>query len=105
METGNNQLHGRRATEAAVGTLMIKCPNTGMEISTGMMADGPSFAATPVFFSRTYCPVCRVNHDWFATDAWVCEHNFSEKSEVPGPTVRTSVLAAWAMRVQSRGSR
>jgi hypothetical protein len=90
-----------------VGTLMIKCPNTGMDISTGMRADGPSFATTPVFFSRTYCPICRVNHDWFATEAWVCDHDFSEKveGEASRPTVSTSVLAAWAMRVQARGSR
>jgi len=31
------------------------------------------FRSTPVFFSQTYCPLCRVTHEWFAKDAWVCE--------------------------------
>jgi hypothetical protein len=26
-----------------------------------------------VFFSRVYCPFCRVEHEWFAKDAWVCD--------------------------------
>ena len=54
-----------------MGTLMIKCPRTGQTISTGMIADAPSFGSSPVFYSRTYCPLCRIDHDWFATEAWV----------------------------------
>jgi hypothetical protein len=56
-----------------VGTVMIKCPNTGQAISTGMTADGPSFGSTPVFFSRTFCPICRTPHEWFAKEAWICD--------------------------------
>jgi hypothetical protein len=26
-----------------------------------------------VFFSRTYCPYCRTDHEWFAKQAWVRE--------------------------------
>jgi hypothetical protein len=26
-----------------------------------------------VFFSRTSCPLCRIDHAWFARDAWVHE--------------------------------
>ena len=29
--------------------------------------------ATPVFFARVYCPICRSEHEWFAKEAWVCE--------------------------------
>ena len=29
--------------------------------------------ATPVFFARVYCPICRTEHEWFAKEAWVCE--------------------------------
>jgi hypothetical protein len=87
-----------------VGTLMIKCPNTGIEISTGLTADGPSFSSTPVFYSRTYCPICRMHHDWFATEAWVCDHDVSMQADCDAPRVRTSVLAAWALRVPSRRS-
>lgn len=56
-----------------MGAVMIKCPNTGQAISTGMRADEASFASTPVFFSRTLCPICRTLHEWFAKEAWVCD--------------------------------
>jgi hypothetical protein len=56
-----------------MGVVMIKCPNTGQAISTGMAVDQPKWDSTPVFFSRTLCPICRVPHEWFAKEAWVCE--------------------------------
>lgn len=87
-----------------MGTLMIKCPNTGRTISTGITTDGPSFGSTPVFFSRTLCPICRINHDWFATDAWVCDRPPGRSTAAhSGMMVGASVLAAWALRAQGRG--
>ncbi|MGH6767907.1 MAG: hypothetical protein ACRECO_02675 [Xanthobacteraceae bacterium] len=56
-----------------MGTVMIRCPDTGREIPTGMVADRKSFNSTPVFFARVFCPVCRTEHEWFAKEAWVCE--------------------------------
>ena len=32
-----------------MGTVMVKCPDTGHDISTGIVADRASFNATPVF--------------------------------------------------------
>jgi len=29
--------------------------------------------ATPVFFSQVLCPLCRLTHEWFAKDAWICD--------------------------------
>ncbi len=55
-----------------MGTVMVKCPETGHDISTGIVADRASFNATPVFFARVYCPLCRAEHEWFAKHAWVC---------------------------------
>jgi hypothetical protein len=26
-----------------------------------------------VFFAQTYCSFCRIEHQWFAKDAWVAE--------------------------------
>jgi hypothetical protein len=57
----------------AEGAVMIRCPQTGYIIPTGIVADRASFRATPVFFSRAYCPYCRKEHEWFAQQAWVCE--------------------------------
>jgi hypothetical protein len=56
-----------------MGAVMIKCPNTGRDIPTGLVADRESFRATPVFFSRTFCPLCQRQHEWFAQQAWVCD--------------------------------
>jgi len=52
---------------------MIKCPVTGREIPTGIEADRSSFNSAPVFFSRTFCPICRTYHEWYAQEAWVRE--------------------------------
>jgi hypothetical protein len=56
-----------------MGIVMIKCPHTGRDISTGIVADRDSFNAAPVFFARVHCPMCRTEHEWFAKEAWVCD--------------------------------
>jgi hypothetical protein len=56
-----------------VGVVMIKCPQTGRAIPTGMKADRERFRCSTVFFAHAYCSICRVNHQWFAGDAWVYE--------------------------------
>jgi hypothetical protein len=58
--------------------LMIRCPKTGRAISTGRCVEFGAFRSSPVFFSRTYCSLCRVTHEWFAKDAWVCDTDSSE---------------------------
>jgi hypothetical protein len=54
-----------------MGAVMVRCPQTGRDIPTGLTTDRKSFAATPVFFARVYCPICRTEHEWFAKEAWV----------------------------------
>jgi hypothetical protein len=56
-----------------MGTVMVRCPETGRDIATGIVTDRESFRSTPVFFARVYCPICRAQHEWFAQEAWVCE--------------------------------
>ena len=56
-----------------MGAVMIKCPDTGRPIATGIVADRESFSATPVFFAKVHCPICNAEHEWFAKEAWVCE--------------------------------
>jgi len=51
----------------------VNVRKTRHAIPTGIVADRKSFAATPVFFARAYCPICRTEHEWFAREAWVCE--------------------------------
>ncbi len=53
--------------------LMVRCPATGRAISTGIEVDPALYASTPVFFSQTFCPHCRVQHEWFAKEAWLSD--------------------------------
>jgi hypothetical protein len=54
-----------------MGAVMIRCPNTGRAIPTGLVADRVTFNSAPVFFARVNCPICRTEHEWFAKEAWV----------------------------------
>ncbi len=65
-----------------MGMVMIRCPETGRAISTGIEIDRVTFRSTPVFFSQTRCPLCRVTHEWFAKDAWVCDPVFADDNPV-----------------------
>jgi hypothetical protein len=58
-----------------MGMIMFRCPQTGREISTGLEIDAAHFKVSPVFFSRSYCPICRTEHEWFAQEAWVPEES------------------------------
>ena len=73
--------HAHRETGDRMGVVMIKCPDTGRDIPTGLVADRESFSATPVFFGRTWCPLCQTHHEWFAQQAWVCEAEPVERLE------------------------
>jgi hypothetical protein len=44
-----------------MGAIMIRCPQTGREIPTGIEMDTAEFQRAPVFFSRVQCPVCAAN--------------------------------------------
>jgi hypothetical protein len=68
-----------------MGAIMIRCPQTGREIPTGIEMDECDFLHAPVFFSRAYCRFCRGEHEWFAKDAWVCE-----SPQPPLPALRAS---------------
>ena len=48
----------------------------GRKLADGAI-DRRSFNSTPVFFSQTFCPLCRTEHQWFATEAWVQEPSTS----------------------------
>jgi hypothetical protein len=61
------------AREGKMGMVMVKCPQTGHAIPTGIQTDHESFGRRAVFFSRTRCPICRTDPAWFAREAWVDE--------------------------------
>ena len=47
-----------------MGMLMIRCPMSGQPIFTGGYIESAAFRSTPVFFSRTHCPLCHAMHEW-----------------------------------------
>jgi hypothetical protein len=53
--------------------IMVKCPQTGRAIPTGIKSDRETFLRSIVFYGNTHCPVCRTDHNWFAREAWVEE--------------------------------
>lgn len=75
-----------------MGVLMIKCPETGDTISTGIETDRERFRCSVVFFSRTYCHICAATHEWFAREAWVYEPALDNR--LPGGWQGSSVGAA-----------
>jgi hypothetical protein len=73
-ESNNSQIKRQiQGREIYMGVVMIKCPQTGRAIPTGIKTDRDSFQRSAVFFSRTRCPICRAEHAWFAREAWVDE--------------------------------
>jgi hypothetical protein len=62
-----------------MGMLMVRCPKTGQAIFTGLHIEYSLFSGTPVFFGSAYCPHCRVKHEWFVKDAWVCGSDWPER--------------------------
>jgi len=54
-----------------MAVLMIRCPETGRSIRTQYEIDPRRFRFMPVFFARSYCPLCRTTHEWFAREAWL----------------------------------
>lgn len=71
-----------REQETAMGKIMVRCPQTGRSIETGMEMDAARFQRMPVFFSRAYCPHCRIYHEWFAAHAWVEETRDRARIEI-----------------------
>ncbi len=53
--------------------IMVKCPQSGRAIPTGLKSDRETFLRSIVFFGNTLCPACQANHNWFAREAWVEE--------------------------------
>ena len=60
--------------------VMINCPATGSVIPTGIKTDRDSFRKSAVFFARTFCPNCRIAHEWSAMDAWLQEPNLARSA-------------------------
>lgn len=75
-----------------MGMVMVRCPQTGQAIPTGIKTDRESFRRSAVFFARTRCPICVAEHAWFAREAWVDEPGIRARRPqrwLPGVSIET----------------
>jgi hypothetical protein len=56
-----------------MGVLMIRCPNTGRDISTGIETDAASFSQVGDVLAHSRCPLCGLEHAWWKREAWLSE--------------------------------
>jgi endogenous inhibitor of DNA gyrase (YacG/DUF329 family) len=66
--------------EDRMGVLLIKCPQTGKPVPTGIEVDPKSFANLPDVLSYLKCPECGLDHAWWTREAWL-----EDQVEAPPP--------------------
>jgi hypothetical protein len=56
-----------------MGVLLVSCPETGREFSTGIQLDEATFRMLTAALSTAYCPYCRAEHRWSPREARLVE--------------------------------
>jgi hypothetical protein len=55
-----------------MGVLLLKCPTTGQEFSTGVELEQDMFKKLPDTVTKARCPRCSLMHNWWTREArWV----------------------------------
>lgn len=57
--------------EVSMSALMIRCPQTGQLIFTGIETDQISLNKTPDVPMHARCPACGREHMWWKREAWL----------------------------------
>jgi hypothetical protein len=52
-----------------MGVLMLTCPSTDREFSTGIMIDEDTFGKLPNVATKARCPHCSLTHTWWPREA------------------------------------
>jgi hypothetical protein len=60
--------------------LMIRCPQTGQAVSTGIDTDRDSFRKIPEVLGFAYCARCGLEHAWWQDEAWLADGPQSEQA-------------------------
>jgi hypothetical protein len=74
-----------------MGIMMLRCPMTDRNFSTGINADRDSFRLISDAMIVARCPYCARDHAWRPNDAWLAESIPS--SECPAPAFRAALAA------------
>jgi hypothetical protein len=56
-------------TPPETGVLVVTCPTTGKDFSTGILTDEASLVLTPQELIRSHCPHCDAEHSWWLKEA------------------------------------
>jgi predicted RNA-binding Zn-ribbon protein involved in translation (DUF1610 family) len=56
-----------------MGMLILKCPTTGREYSTGIHVEPDSFEKLPDPVTKSHCPHCGLSHSWRTHEARLAE--------------------------------
>ena len=54
-----------------LSVLMVRCPKSGRELSTGIEMDTATFEQLPDIRSQIMCPICKLEHVWSTREAWL----------------------------------
>ena len=54
-----------------MSTVMIRCPDTGLSVSTAIETEPNVFRKLPKIASRMLCPACGREHVWSTSSAWL----------------------------------
>jgi hypothetical protein len=54
-----------------VSIAMVRCPNTGRELSTGIEMDTATFQQLSDIRSQIKCRICGLDHVWSTREAWL----------------------------------
>jgi len=71
-----------------MSVIMIRCPETGSEISTGIECEDDDFRSLPFVITQTTCPSCGREHSWSKSDAWLNDGTSdSKRGQMDGSSV------------------
>jgi len=79
-----------------MAVIMVRCPHTGTDVSTGIDMDWSAFNRLRNVRSEIICPVCGGTHVWTQGDAWLT-HGAGDLSRNP----RHSRPAAGSVRLRA----
>ena len=63
--------------------ILVRCPKTGQEVSTGLKTEWVMFETLPGIQVPLTCPACGETHNRRPKDAWISNHNGAAETVTP----------------------
>ena len=65
------QGRGANSEGITMSSVMIRCPATGLDVSTAIETEPSVFRKLPLVAGRMHCPACGRSHRWTISSAWL----------------------------------